>query len=732
MNAMNSLLIKILSVIAALALLLAGVPAHPVQASPEASTLRVTPGGSDTPTCGTESEPCRTLHYAAYTRAKSGDTILAAGGVYTYDANKDTCSFLVSPAVVCFVDKHLTILGGYSTGNWTTANPQANLTVIDGQYAARGVAIIAYNSTASLRLEGFTVQNGLAQGDSGGDDFHTFAFGGGVWGQNAAATLKNVIFRNNIAQGGGSSNSYGGAGSGGALAVQSAKNGAVSVLENVVFEGNQALGGSGSRRGGLGVGGALYTYQSALTGVNLTFTNNTAQAGNSSGSGVSSDGMRADALGGAAGFQIGSNVSLQNVTAVGNLALGGDAGVSSSTYGGGAFGGALHTEKTTFSLKQAVLTDNFAIGGDGGTGGYGFGGGLLNDKSQVSLDRVAVIQNAAVSGGSFTGGNAGSPSGGGAYLTSFGDSGSYYASVTNSVFSDNRIEVGNGKSVGGGGAGMVIQAQRADVVHSTFANNYFVGDLKSGQGLLVHGSQGSSGVPATANVKYTIISDHIHPETDWTSALTVAAGSTTNLTGVLFANNTNDINTNGKPFPAGTITGLTSVSKAQSIEYVSPGAPDYDYHLSSSSPAVDLAAGSSVTTDFDGQTRPVYSYADMGADEYAFPALSATPASVRILSDGGSQVRYVQINVTDGSQVYWTAATEAGNWLSLGTYTESGEATGESGEFLELRFNAADLPNGIYTGYIEITSPDADPVTIQVSLARVDALYETYLPLTVR
>jgi hypothetical protein len=732
MNAINGSLIKILSLLTVLALLFAGAPALPAQANAEAATLRVAPSGSDTPTCGAADQPCETLHYTAYTRAKSGDTILAAAGSYTYDGDKDTCSFLVSPAVVCFVDKHLTILGGYTTSNWTTPNPQANLTLIDGQGVARGVAIIAYNSTASLRLEGFTVQNGLAQGDSGGDDFHTFAFGGGVWGQNAAATIKNVIFRNNTAQGGGSGNSYGGAGSGGAVAVQSAKNGAVSYLENVTFEGNQALGGSGRTRGGLGVGGALYTYQSALNGVNITFLYNTAQAGSSSGSGVTGDGMRADALGGAAGFQIGSNVTLQNVTATGNLALAGNAGASSSSYGGGAFGGAIHTEQTAVSLKQAVLTDNAAIGGYGGTGGYGFGGALLTDKSQATLDRLAAIQNAAVSGGSFTGGNAGSPSGGGAYLTSFGESSNYFASVTNSVFSDNRIEVGDGKSVGGGGAGMVIQAQRADIVHTTFANNYFVGDLKSGQGLLVHGSQGSSGVPATANLKYTIISDHLNTATDWTSALTVAAGSTANLTGVLFANNTNDINTNGKPFPAGTINGLNTVSKAPSIEYVSPGAPIYDYHLRSSSPAVDLAAGSSLTIDMDGQARPAYSYPDMGADEYAFPSLSASPTSVRLLSDGASATRYVQINVTDGSQVSWTAVAEAGNWLTLGSYTEGGEAAGEAGDLLELVFHADGLPNGIYTGVIEITSPDADPVTIEVSLAKVDALYETYLPLTLR
>jgi len=102
-------------------------------------------------------------------------------------------------------------------------------------------------------MEGFTIQNGLAQGTTGGGDFSTFA-SGGLWAQNSSVTLKTMIFRNNRATGGSTTQSYGGGGSGGGLAIQSSKSGIVSTLENVVFSGNQAsavmgpIGWGGPRR----------------------------------------------------------------------------------------------------------------------------------------------------------------------------------------------------------------------------------------------------------------------------------------------------------------------------------------------------------------------------------------------------------------------------------------------------------------------------------------------------
>ncbi len=180
-----------------------------VLASPEANYIKVAPSGSDTAGCGTDGLPCQTIQYAV-NKAVNGDVILAASGIYTYRTSTDKCGFLVTRAVVCFVDKHLTILGGYTVNDWTNSDPDQNLTIVDGQNSSRGVAIIAYNSTASIRMEGFTIQNGLAQGTSSGGDFYTYAFGGGMWAQNGSVNLHNVIFENNRAIGGSTSAEYGG------------------------------------------------------------------------------------------------------------------------------------------------------------------------------------------------------------------------------------------------------------------------------------------------------------------------------------------------------------------------------------------------------------------------------------------------------------------------------------------------------------------------------------------
>src|SRR3972149_1346928 len=103
------------------------------RAAPLATTRYVAASGSDSGNnCAASGSPCRTIQRAA-NQSASGDTIKAAHGTYTYDSASDTCAFLQTRAVVCFVDKALTILGVYTTSNWTTANPSVNVTIIDGQ-----------------------------------------------------------------------------------------------------------------------------------------------------------------------------------------------------------------------------------------------------------------------------------------------------------------------------------------------------------------------------------------------------------------------------------------------------------------------------------------------------------------------------------------------------------------------------------------------------------------------
>lgn len=709
-----------------------GLPQRTARAAADSTTFYVTPGGNDAPGCGTATSPCRSIQYTV-DRAASGDVILVAEGVYTYSNQTDPCDFLTTRAVVCFVDKHLTILGGYAAGNWTAADPASHPTIIDGQGNWRGVAIIAYNTTASLRMEGFTIQDGVARGKSSGDDFYTFAFGGGMWGQNSSVTLRDMVFKNNRSIGGNTSTQYGGAGSGGGLAIQSPKNRELSTLERVTFEGNQALGGSGAVRGGVALGGGLYTYEAPINGTDLVFTNNLAQAGSSSGSGkdsVPGVGLNADALGGAAAFQSNSTATLQRVTATGNQALGGNAGTASGAQGGGAFGGAISAESSSLTTNQLLLRGNRAQGGSANTGGFAFGGGLITDGADSVIDRIQVLENEAVSGGSSTGGVAGAPGGGGLYLVAFRPDRTYHAKVTNAIIADNRIEVGPGTSPGGGGGGVTIQAMTAELIHTTIVNNNFAGYLKAGQAVLVNGLYGDSGTPASLDMRYSIIANHV-TSTPWTSAFTVAEGSSANLYQGIFSGNSNDSNFyNPYPYPAGNITGMETMGQEDSLDFVAPGSPSYDYHLTSTSPAIDQAVNSNISDDIDGEARTAYGVADIGADEYSLPELLVSPESINVMLDDASTLeRTAKVDFISGSPSTWTATTSA-SWLYLGVQGTAQEATGQTGDYLTIRFAPDKVSLGYHTTTISLTTPEGATQNIQVTMIKVAQVYTTYIPVT--
>lgn len=698
--------------------------------------LRVAPTGSDVEDCGSAELPCRTIQYAV-NRAASGDTILVAAGTYTYtyDPKTDQCRFLITQAVVCFVNKHLTILGGYSPDNWLHPDPERNLTVIDGENRYRGVVVVSHGSMAGLRMEGFTIRNGRAQGASSGSDWDTTAFGGGMWAQNSAVTLRDVVFENNVARGGDTSSGAGGTASGGGLAIQSPPPGSVSVLERVVFRNNRAIGGTGAVRGGLALGGGMFTYQAVVSGTVLTFVDNIAQAGSSDGNGTF-NGLDADALGGGAAFQHGSVIMLSNVRAIGNQAVGGSAGARNGTRGGGGFGGAFHSEEAVVDLSEGWIQGNRVQGGSGGErGGVGFGGGLEFLNSNVTLKRVWVIGNVAISGeASILNGYAGSPGGGGAYLWGFRTP-SYSGELINVVFADNQIVMpSSGRSdLGGGGGGLVVQGMVVTITHGTFAQNRFAGNLVSGQAILVHGTEGSRGIPGVANIRYSIIADHVHPYTDHTSALTVSEGSQAHLYRCLFSGNTNNTNLNGRPLPPGVITGMDTVITATSVGFTSPGAPDYDYHVLPTSPAVDKAIGSTTNDDIDAQSRPYGHASDIGADEYVPPMLSVTPEEVIILVSGDVRTtRSVIVGVKNTARtVSWEATTSA-PWLFLGPSGSAKTASGQSGEWLQLWFDPSGLSLGMYQTSVQITSPDAISVTLPVRMWKLERVFTSFLPLILR
>jgi len=621
-----------------------------------AATIHVAPTGSDTSECGSEGSPCQTIQYAI-NQAESGDTILVASGTYTYNSSTDICSRpLGTTAVACVVNKQLTILGGYSVEDWSVADPSVNVTIIDGEDKYRGVFVLKTESNSSLNMEGFTIRKGFAQGNpkrSGNDQI--FAFGGGMLVESSKVTLRNIIFEDNRAIGEETDSAYGGAGSGGGLALRNTPSDIV--LEYITFEDNRAEGGTGLERGGLALGGGLYTYQTVVSGQYITFTNNVAMAGSSNGDGFYN--IHADAQGGGAAFQAGSSIDFQNVSAIGNIALGGNA---PNGNGGGAFGGAFFTEDADLALADAYVFANKARGGDGINDGttngasYARGGGIATADGSVIINRTSVISNTA------RGGNGdkrmGSAAGGGIGAVRF--YGNFPTKITNCIIADNLAQIGDGTEiVGGGGGGLWLQGTDAEVVHTTFTRNRLSTYTMQGQAILLldHGTP----TPSTADISYSIIADHTN--TFGAAALHVKPNNIVNLKLGLLAGNSKDTNANGSPAASGTFNGLESMLDANSAHFVSPGSPDYDYHILSNSPAKDQAVGSTTPLDIDRQSRPVGDTGDIGADESLIPNPDISTSSKSLIPsvlhsyDGPSHlVTYTMqlINTGDGDVVTGT------------------------------------------------------------------------------
>lgn len=596
-----------------LTLYLAVAEGRAVWASTAATTLYVsTTTGVDAATCGTQATPCKSIQKAV-TRAQVGDTIKVAAGVYEYPGSANPCYQYYGQmlVVVCAIDKQITLRGGYLPTDWATYAPNTNETIIDGGGRARGIYVAPSNpnqpARSNVTIAGFTVRNGFVQGANAGSDLDIFAFGGGMLSDISYLALEDVVFEDNIARGGSPSANAGGAGSGGGLALRSMV-GAVT-LANVVFRGNRAEGGQGPVRGGLATGGGLYTYLSSVSGSALTFIDNTAKAGNSTGFGKDAFGETADGTGGGATFQVGSTVELDGVVAAGNQALGGDA----AQYAGGGFGGGLKFEgnpgqagqATTVRIADAHIYDNLAHGADGAYGGLAQGGGCEGLQANVTIEDSFVYANRSTGGSGST--LQGAAGGGGITLGNIINASSE-ASILGSVIVANEVSGGSGPAAGGGGGGVWLQGVRATLWQNTIAGNMLLTSPMQGSGILIL-NDGSVGV-AVVELQYNILADH-RDAVAGNAALHVKTGNTANLINNVFANNNVSLNTS----QVGVVNGMNTSVVAGDAGFMSPGAPAYDYNISFASPAVNVAVGSTDATDIDGDPR--IGVPDAGAQEAA-------------------------------------------------------------------------------------------------------------------
>jgi parallel beta-helix repeat protein len=278
---------------------------------------------------------------SAVNAAQPGDLVKVAG--YCTDIGHSS-----GLAQVLYLDKTLTIRGGYTTTNWTAPDPAANPTTLDAQGQSRVVYIIG---EIAPTIEGLRITGGRMAGVAA-DPRHDS--GGGVYVDGAAATFSNNhVFSNTARVGGGlflegsdatlngnsiSANSASSHGGGVALSRSPA-----------TLDGNNISGNQGSW------GGGVY-----LSSSNATLTGNTI-TGN-----IGSDGGGVD-------------VRYSDATLTGNT-------ISGNT---GHDGGGLHVTESDATLTNNIVSGNSAY----------IGGGLTVSHGDATLSGTVVTGNSATRGG---------------------------------------------------------------------------------------------------------------------------------------------------------------------------------------------------------------------------------------------------------------------------------------------------------------------------------------------
>ena len=563
--------------------------------------------------CTNPALPCLTIQHALGV-AGDDDIIKVAAGVYS-DVNS-----YGGLAQVVYLTKTLTLRGGYTTTNWIIADPVANPTTLDAEGQGR---VLYIAGPIAPTIEGLRMTGGDASGRGGGSG--SIDAGGGVFVTQASPTISNCVVYGNTASAAGQA--YGG----GLYLYQSA-----AILSSNIITGNTA----GTSTAGNGFGGGVYLDYSddATLSDNLVEGNTASTASHGHGGGVyllwSDATLDGNTILGNVGSKAmtstggGLVVRLSAATLTGNSVLSNTAAIADRGYGGGMSvgqgpailtgntvrgniasaantgqGGGIHLVASQATLKDNTITANVANSGQtsrGEGGGLtvlqgsavllegntiqgnaaatvqtGLGGGLLVDESDLTLTGNQLITNVATL----------NPGAG-------GSGGGLYAGVGTSITLTNNVVAGNQANTSGDGLlfnGTSGQPTAGRLLHTTIADN-----SGSGRGVSVANF-------TTLALTNTIIAGH-HGYGIW-----VGASTTVTLQATLWYGNGTD--TGG----TGTIdTGTVNVYDDPA--FVDPST--WDYHLTSTSAAIDEGVNAGVTVDMDGESRPFGADYDIGADEY--------------------------------------------------------------------------------------------------------------------
>jgi parallel beta-helix repeat protein/predicted outer membrane repeat protein len=605
--------------------------ASPALAGTTATTLYVAPGGD----CAGHG-PCYAALQAAVDAASSDDTILVAEGSYTGVSSHG------SHVQVVYINKRITIRGGYTTAYAEPPDPVAHPTTLDAEGQGHVVYIPYLGSYAHLTLDGLRLTGGYASEAVSGDDT-----GGGIRADGTSGdmvTIQNCWIGDNTAEEGGAGGiafdfteielvdstviSNTGTGvilwqsdspvlSGNTITGNSA--GGVSILsaaygDGLVIQGNAFIGNAGN---------GIYLSDIDSDGGNDIISSNTFDGndrglfansiygtilhiyGNTFHNNTNNNNCYAhwDIYGGGIRLQGGNAEVLNNTFTENYVCYGG--GISVGNGGGNA----VLIQGNTFLSNSASMGGAIHLEGDGNTAdvqGNLISGNQAHDGGGLSIDvgaqptvrrNVMTGNQVAGYGGALycgsctvtleqnriTGNHAGT--GGG---LSFGWPAvaipQTVSTLTNNLIADNSAATAGG---------VMVKGSRVALIHNTIARNL------GGAGVHVVNDYFS----AAAVLTNTILVSH-------SVGIQVASGSAS-LQGTLWGDGAW---ANGSDWVGTVVTG--TVNLWGDPLFVAPGSGDY--HITAGSPARDWGVDAGVSRDIDGEGRPHpdTNIPDIGADEY--------------------------------------------------------------------------------------------------------------------